>query len=167
MRARSSAHSAAVQQAVVHAYPNVSAIDLGLVLQTFDGIFAKVSLVVRFMAMFVAVTGIIVLAGAVLTGRFQRVRENVLLRTLGATRRQVQRIMLVDSTHSVIWADGKCYEKTGDAAWAACTGPPIFRPGILQGRPRKQSTGCRRCRHTPSWWTASRVAPRRAARVCG
>jgi len=37
-----------------------------------------------------------VLAGAVLTGRFQRVRENVLLRTLGATRRQVQRIMLVE-----------------------------------------------------------------------
>ena len=34
-----------------------------------------------------------------------------------------QRIMLVDSTHSVIWADGKCYEKTGDAAWAACTDP--------------------------------------------
>jgi putative ABC transport system permease protein len=96
VRARSSAHSAAVQQAVVRAYPNVSAIDLGLVLQTFDGIFAKVSLVVRFMAMFVAVTGIIVLAGAVLTGRFQRVRENVLLRTLGATRRQVQRIMLVE-----------------------------------------------------------------------
>jgi putative ABC transport system permease protein len=96
VRVRSSAHSAAVQQAVVRAYPNVSAIDLGLVLKTFDDIFAKVSLVVRFMAMFVAVTGIIVLAGAVLTGRFQRVRENVLLRTLGATRRQVQRIMLVE-----------------------------------------------------------------------
>ena len=96
VRARSPAHSAAVQQAVVHAYPNVSAIDLGLVLQTFDGIFAKVSLVVQFMAMFVVVTGVIVLAGSVLVGRFQRVRENVLLRTLGATRRQVQHIMLVE-----------------------------------------------------------------------
>jgi putative ABC transport system permease protein len=51
---------------------------------------------VRFMAMFVVITGIIVLAGSVLTGRFQRVRENVLLRTLGATRRQVRRIMLVE-----------------------------------------------------------------------
>jgi putative ABC transport system permease protein len=85
-----------VQQAVVRAFPNVSAIDLGLVLETLDGIFNKVSLVVRFMAMFVAVTGVIVLAGAVLTGRFQRVRENVLLRTLGATRRQVRRIMLAE-----------------------------------------------------------------------
>ena len=95
-RVRSPAHSAEVQQAVVGAFPSVSAIDLGLVLQTLDGIFNKVSLVVRFMAMFVAVTGVIVLAGAVLTGRFQRVRENVLLRTLGATRRQVQRIMLAE-----------------------------------------------------------------------
>jgi putative ABC transport system permease protein len=95
-RVRSPDHSAVVQQAVVRAFPNVSAIDLGLVLQTLDGIFTRVSLVVRFMAMFVAVTGVIVLAGAVLTGRFQRVRENVLLRTLGATRRQVQRIMLAE-----------------------------------------------------------------------
>ena len=95
-RVRSPDHSAAVQQAVVRAFPNVSAIDLGLVLETLDGIFNKVSLVVRFMAMFVAVTGVIVLAGAVLTGRFQRVRENVLLRTLGATRRQVRRIMLAE-----------------------------------------------------------------------
>jgi putative ABC transport system permease protein len=95
-RARSPAHSAALQQAMVRAYPNVSAIDMGLVLQTLDGIFNKVALVVQFMAMFVALTGVVVMAGAVVTGRFQRVRENVLLRTLGATRRQVQRIMLAE-----------------------------------------------------------------------
>jgi putative ABC transport system permease protein len=96
VRVRSPAHSAAVQQAVVRAYPNVSAIDLALVLQTFDDIFAKVALVVKFMAAFVVATGVIVLAGAVLTAHFQRVRESVLLRTLGATRRQVRQIMLVE-----------------------------------------------------------------------
>lgn len=95
-RVSSPDRSAAVQQAVVRVFPSVSAIDLGLVLQTLDGIFDKVSLVVQFMALFVAATGVIVLAGAVLTGRFQRVRETVLLRTLGATRRQVQRIMLAE-----------------------------------------------------------------------
>jgi putative ABC transport system permease protein len=95
-RVRSPAHSAALQQAVVREYPNVSAIDLGLVLQTLDGIFTKVALVVQFMAMFVALTGVIVMAGAVLTGRFQRVRESVLLRTLGATRQQVRHIMLAE-----------------------------------------------------------------------
>ncbi len=95
-RVGSPAQSAAVQQAVVRAYPNVSAVDLDLILQTVDDIFSKVALVVRFMAAFVVLTGVIVLAGAVLTARFQRVRESVLLRTLGATRRQVRRIMLAE-----------------------------------------------------------------------
>jgi putative ABC transport system permease protein len=96
VRVRSPAQSAAVQQAVVRAHPNVSAIDLGLVLEVFDDIFSKVSLVVRFMAAFVVATGVVVLAGAVLTARFQRIHESVLLRTLGATRRQVRQIMLVE-----------------------------------------------------------------------
>lgn len=96
VRVRSPAQSAAVQQAVVRAYPNVSAIDLALVLETFDDIFARVSLVVKFMAAFVVATGVIVLVGAVLTAQFQRVRESVLLRTLGATRRQVRQILLVE-----------------------------------------------------------------------
>jgi putative ABC transport system permease protein len=95
-RADSAAHSAALQRAVVNAYPNVSAIDLGLVLQTLDGIFSKVAMVVQFMALFVALTGLVVMVGAVLTGRFQRVRESVLLRTLGATRAQVQRILFAE-----------------------------------------------------------------------
>jgi len=96
VRVRSPAQSAAVQQAVVRAAPNVSAIDLGLVLETFDDIFGKVSLVVRFMAAFVVATGVLVLAGAVLTAQVQRLRESVLLRALGATRRQVRQIMLVE-----------------------------------------------------------------------
>ena len=96
VRVGSPAQSAAVQQAVVRAYPNVSAIDVGLVLEVFDDLFAKVSLVVRFMAAFVVATGVVVLVGAVLTARFQRVHESVLLRTLGATRRQVRQIMLVE-----------------------------------------------------------------------
>jgi putative ABC transport system permease protein len=38
----------------------------------------------------------LVLAGAVLTGRYQRLRESILLRTLGASRKQVGRILLVE-----------------------------------------------------------------------
>jgi len=48
------------------------------------------------MAAFTVVTGVIVLAGAILAGRFQRIRETVLLRTLGATRRQLQQIQFVE-----------------------------------------------------------------------
>ena len=96
VRADDSAHSARVQRAMVAAFPNVTAIDLALVMQTVDGIFSKVAFVIEFMAGFTVLTGIIVLVGAVATGRFQRIRETVLLRTLGATRRQLLQIQVVE-----------------------------------------------------------------------
>lgn len=95
-KAAGPAESARVQQAVVAAFPNVSALDLALVVQTLDGIFSKVQFVVQFMSLFTVATGVIVLAGAVLTGRFQRIRETVLLRTLGASSRQLMQIQLIE-----------------------------------------------------------------------
>ncbi|MFM8618723.1 MAG: ABC transporter permease, partial [Opitutaceae bacterium] len=96
MRATDPDHSARVQRALVAAYPNVTAIDLALVLRTVDEIFGKVAFAIEFMAAFTVLTGVIVLAGAILTGRYQRIRETVLLRTLGATRRQLIGIQLVE-----------------------------------------------------------------------
>lgn len=88
--------SAKMQRTVVKKYPNVSALDLTLVLQTVDSIVSKISFVIRFMALFTVFTGLTVLAAAILTGRYQRVREAVLLRTIGASRRQVAQILLVE-----------------------------------------------------------------------
>lgn len=96
LRAASTEASGRLQRAVVAAFPNVTAIDLALVMQTVDGVVSKVAFVVQFMALFTVATGVIVLAGAVLTGRFQRQRETVLLRTVGATRRQLTQMMLVE-----------------------------------------------------------------------
>lgn len=96
LRVADAAQSATVQQAVVRGYPNVSAIDLAIIIQTIDGVYSKASFVVEFLALFTVVTGGIVLAGAVLIGRSQRVRESVLLRTLGATKAQVNRIMFAE-----------------------------------------------------------------------
>jgi putative ABC transport system permease protein len=96
LRAADAAQSAKVQQAVVRDYPNVSAIDLALIIQTIDGVYSKASFVVEFLALFTVFTGGIVLAGAILIGRSQRVRESVLLRTLGATKAQVNRIMFAE-----------------------------------------------------------------------
>lgn len=95
-RADSPAKSAQFQRAVVEAFPNVSAIDLRLVLQTLDSIIGKIPLAVQFMALFTVLTGLLVLAGVLLTGRYQRVRESVLLRILGASRAQILRIQLVE-----------------------------------------------------------------------
>jgi putative ABC transport system permease protein len=96
LRVADAAQSAHVQQAVVREHPNVSAIDLAVIMQTIDGVYAKASFVVEFLALFTVITGGIVLAGAVLIGRSQRVRESVLLRTLGATKSQVNRILFAE-----------------------------------------------------------------------
>jgi len=88
--------SGELQRAVVAQFPNVSAVDLALVLQTLDGIFGKVSFAIEFLALFTVATGLVVLAGAVWTGRYQRRRETVLLRTIGASRRQLAQIQLVE-----------------------------------------------------------------------
>ena len=77
-------------------FPNVSAMDLTLILQTLDSILSKISFAIRFMALFTVATGLVVLVGVILTGRYQRVRESILLRTLGASRKQVLRILLVE-----------------------------------------------------------------------
>jgi len=88
--------SARVQRAVVQDYPNVSAIDLSLILSTFQDLFGRLAYVIRFMALFSVFTGLIVLAGAVVVSRYQRAEESVLLKTLGASRWTVQKIMTVE-----------------------------------------------------------------------
>ena len=88
--------AADVQRDVVRAFPSVSAIDLSLILNTFDAIFSRISFVVRFMASFSIITGLIVLIGAVVVSRVQRARESVLLKTLGASRKQVVKIMVTE-----------------------------------------------------------------------
>jgi putative ABC transport system permease protein len=88
-RAETGAASANLQRAIVERFPNVSVIDLNLVLNTLESILSKVSAAIRFVALFTLLTGIAVLASAVLSSRSQRVRESILLRTLGAPRRQI------------------------------------------------------------------------------
>ncbi|MEN9662814.1 MAG: hypothetical protein RL324_1763 [Verrucomicrobiota bacterium] len=96
LRANGPADSARFQRVAIAAHPNVTAIDLALVMQTIDNVTSKVSFVIEFMALFTVATGIIVLAGSVMTGRYQRIRETVLLRTLGASRQQLVRIQLIE-----------------------------------------------------------------------
>jgi len=85
---------ALAQRDVVAEHSNISAIDLTLVQATLDEVVGRVSVVIRFLAGFSVATGFVVLLGAVATGRLQRIRESVLLKTLGATRRQIGAILL-------------------------------------------------------------------------
>lgn len=81
--------SARFQSAVVKQYPNVSIVDIGLVLTILDEILDKIGYVIRFMSGFSIATGIIVLIASVRISKYQRIKESVLLRTLGGSRSQI------------------------------------------------------------------------------
>lgn len=88
--------SARFRQALVQRFPTVSAVDLGLILKTVDEVLDQVSFAIRFMAMFSILTGLLILAGSVIISRYQRMKESVLLRTLGAVRSQILQINAVE-----------------------------------------------------------------------
>ncbi len=84
--------SAQLQRTLVNKFPTVSVIDLRQVLTVVEGILNKISWVINFMAFFSIITGIIVLISSVRNSKYQRIRESVLLRTLGAKSRQILKI---------------------------------------------------------------------------
>jgi putative ABC transport system permease protein len=84
------------QQELVMLFPNVSLIDLRLILNTVQELFDKLGLVVRFLALFSIITGLVVLAGAIINSKFVRIKENVLLRTVGARTKHITQITLIE-----------------------------------------------------------------------
>ncbi len=84
--------SANLQRELVKKFPNISIIDLRQVVTLVENILDKISWVITFMAFFSILTGIIVLIGSVRNSKYQRIRESVLLRTLGAQSKQILKI---------------------------------------------------------------------------
>jgi len=88
--------SAGLQTELVRKFPNVSIIDLRQVLKVIEGLLNKISWIINFMAFFSILTGIIVLLGAVRTSKYQRIKESVLLRTIGAKSVQILKILALE-----------------------------------------------------------------------
>ncbi|WP_345242341.1 ABC transporter permease [Nibrella saemangeumensis] len=124
--------SAALQRDLVGQFPNVSAIDLGLILKTVDEILAKVSFVIRFMALFSIITGLLVLGSSVVISKYQRMQESVLLRTLGANRKQILLITLIEYLMLGLLAafSGILLSLGGTWALAHYVFEVIFRPDL-------------------------------------
>ena len=85
-----------LQRDVVSKFPSVSSLDLTLIQQTVTSVLGKVTMAVRFLALISLGLAVPVLFSAVAATRRDRLREGVLLKTLGATRRQIVRIMLAE-----------------------------------------------------------------------
>jgi putative ABC transport system permease protein len=81
--------SARFQQTIVRQFPNVVAIDLGQVITVVDELLTKIGYVIQFMSAFSIITGLIVLIASVRISKYQRIKESVLLRSLGASGKQI------------------------------------------------------------------------------
>ncbi len=96
VRVDSAAERGLIQRAVVERFANISALDLSTVQRALDDILGKVGAAIRFMAFFTLAAGLVVLLGSLATSRAQRLRETVLLKTLGASRAQVIRVAVAE-----------------------------------------------------------------------
>ena len=82
---------AALQESVVASFPNVTAINIGDVLDSFARVLDRLSLAIRAVALFCVMSGGLVLAAALAATRYRRLYESVILKSLGATRGVIAR----------------------------------------------------------------------------
>ena len=87
---------AGFQGSLFRQFPNITSIDVGQVLVRIQDLLDKMSTVIRFVAVFAIISGIIILASSVVSTRYQRTREAILFKTLGATRSQVAGIQAAE-----------------------------------------------------------------------
>lgn len=125
--------SARFQGEVVQKFPNVSVIDLDLVLKLLDELLSKIGFVIQFMAGFSMVTGWIVLISSVLTSKNQRIKESILLRTMGASRKQILAINAIEYFFLGAFAAGAGLILAISGSWALAkfTFDAAFIPPLL------------------------------------
>jgi putative ABC transport system permease protein len=87
---------AALQRAAYKMFPTVSVINAADVLQIVQDVVDQIALVIRFISLFTILAGVIILASSIAGTRFRRIREVVILKTLGATKRRVVGIFSVE-----------------------------------------------------------------------
>ncbi|MBI5854732.1 MAG: ABC transporter permease [Nitrospirae bacterium] len=85
-----------LQQAVVASFPNVTAINIGDVLDSFTRILDRLSLAIQAVALFCVVTGGLVMGAALAATRYRRLYESVILKALGATRGLIARSFAIE-----------------------------------------------------------------------
>ncbi len=86
----------AIQKALFDKFPAITVVNMAEVLDTIQGVVDQISMVVRFISAFSILAGAVILASSVAGTRFRRIREVVILKTLGATRRRIAQIFSVE-----------------------------------------------------------------------
>ena len=85
-----------VQRALYNAYPTVTVINVAQALETVRAVVIQITYVIQFLAAFSIFAGIIILASSIAGTRYRRIREVVVLKTLGATRRRIATVFSIE-----------------------------------------------------------------------
>jgi putative ABC transport system permease protein len=77
-------------------YPTITVIDVAATVETVRQVLLQISYVIQFLAGFSTFAGIVILASAIAGTRYRRIREVVVLKTLGATRPRIATIFSIE-----------------------------------------------------------------------
>lgn len=87
---------ARLQHALVGTFPNVTVIDFREIMLTVQDVMSKVTLAISVVGGLVLFSGVLILIGAVAMTKYQRVYEAAVLKTLGAKRQTIARMLLFE-----------------------------------------------------------------------
>ncbi|MFM8394052.1 MAG: FtsX-like permease family protein, partial [Acidobacteriota bacterium] len=87
---------ARLQRELVDRYPNVSTIDVRDIIEIARGIVNNISLAISFVGAFVMLSGLLILIGSIAMTKFHRLYESAILKTLGAKRRLIILVTLIE-----------------------------------------------------------------------
>jgi putative ABC transport system permease protein len=90
------AHVGELQRALYNAYPTVTVINVAQALETVRSVVIQITYVIQFLAAFSIFAGVIILASSIAGTRYRRIREVVVLKTLGATRRRIATVFSIE-----------------------------------------------------------------------
>lgn len=127
---RDAAALEAVRAALADAFPESPTIEVAEVIDFLAGVAARGGQVMTALAAASGFAALLVLAGAVLAGQRRRAREAVLLKMLGATRRQLAAATLLEYGLIAATAGLAALLLGNLAAWAAIGGWLDFRPAL-------------------------------------
>ncbi len=85
-----------LQRSLYQNYPTVTVINVAQVLETVRTVVVQIIYVIQFLAAFSVFAGIVILASAIAGTRYRRVREVVVLKTLGATRARIAAVFSIE-----------------------------------------------------------------------
>jgi putative ABC transport system permease protein len=84
------------ERTLFKAYPTVTVINIADMLLRIEAVVDQITFVVRLLAGFSILAGLMILASSIASTRFRRMREAVVLKTLGATRKRIVVIFSVE-----------------------------------------------------------------------